>query len=200
MSRSHRTQKRSVIAKRRLSSCKKSPLPRIIERKPFHGDSHPISKSTIRKSLKYLPIEYLYGLKRIELLPRSGNAIGYPFGCYLVDEKAIWLYSLPMTWTWNESQVSKGYITNLYIWGARDSYNNDQITIHWSKKTNREQWFFFDVFMHELGHHYRNQYKTRDKVASYKLEELFADIHANRLYRKMPRQIKNYGFETPEKP
>ena len=198
MSRSYRTQKRSVIAKRRLATYRKIPLPRIVERRPRHGDSHPIAKSTIRKSFQYLPLEYLYGLNRIEMRPRSDTGIGNPFGCYVIKEKAIWLYSLPMTWVWNEKQVSWGYLSNLCGWGARTSFQNDQVTIDWLNNATREQWFFFDVLMHELGHHYRFQYKTRNKIASCKLEEFMANLHASRLFHKFPRHIRHYGFESSE--
>jgi hypothetical protein len=73
VSRSYRTQKEEVIAKRNISrdSKDKLVLPRVIERKPREGDIHPISKSRVESVLAKTPDAYLYGLSRIELRARN---------------------------------------------------------------------------------------------------------------------------------
>lgn len=41
-------------------------------------------------------------------------------------------------------------------------------------------WFYCEVFAHELGHHFRNQYRYKRKRAEIIKEELVADLHARR--------------------
>ncbi len=41
----------------------------------------------------FLPYEYLYGLKRIELLERNSKSIGEPYAIYRESDKTILIYS-----------------------------------------------------------------------------------------------------------
>jgi hypothetical protein len=93
MSRSRNTEKESVRAARGIGRDEEGELslPRIIVRKPRRGDIHPLPKSILVRLLKHVPVEYFYGLSRIELRARQGK-IGDPFGAYGRDEKAIILY------------------------------------------------------------------------------------------------------------
>lgn len=98
MTRSYRTQKRSRLAERRIERTAEGEVryPRVIARQPRRGDSHPLSSAFVRGLIKLAPIEYCYGLARIELRARQSEVVGEPFGYYMKDEKAIVLYSLPM--------------------------------------------------------------------------------------------------------
>ena len=64
-------------------------LPRIVARKPKSGDIHPLPKSVLAHALKTIPVEYLYGLSRMELRARHGSRIGEPVAVYRPDEKVI---------------------------------------------------------------------------------------------------------------
>ena len=202
MSRSYRTQKRSVLTARQISmdSSGRPRLPRVIERKPFPGDSQPISKTFLRNTLRHLPIEYLYGLKRIELLPRTSAEIGQPYACYLTDEKAIRIYSLPMIWTWEDmftDIIRQWDMRNR--WGAEISRQGDGVMVKWPDNQCRELWFFVNVFIHELGHHFRNQYPSMTKRAAKEYEEKIADLHSERYFRHV---FRKYGVKSdaPPKP
>ncbi len=203
MSRSYRTQKRSVLAARRINrdSTGRPMLPRIIERKPFPGDSHPISRTFLRNTLRHLPIKYLYGLKRIELLPRTSMEVGSPFALYLLDEKAIFLYSMPMIWTWENMFTDIGRQWDMrHRWGAKIIREGDGVRIEWPDRQCRERCFFATTFIHELGHHFRNQYPGINKWASRKHEELIADLHSERYFRNI---FCKYGIKfdvTPKTP
>lgn len=97
MSRSFRTEKESVAAARRIERTEDGGviLPRIVERRPKPGDSHPLPKRALQALLQKIPVEYLYGLKRIELRARWD---GMEFlACYVPQQREIRLYSLPMT-------------------------------------------------------------------------------------------------------
>ena len=190
MSRSYRTQKREVIAKRNIleRSKGKPNLPRLVERKPRSGDSHPITKKYLRGALLNLPIEYLYGLRKIELLPRSAE-VGSPYALYRPGEKSIQLYSQPMTWSTNNIDFS--YAKRLRDhWDAEVDTQEDTTTISWPSRERRELWFFMEVLMHQLGHHYQNQYRTRDKLTHYKTENMVAHLHWIRFYRRKLRALR----------
>ena len=169
-------------------------LPRIIERKPYPGDSDPISKTFLRNTLRHLPIEYLYGLKRIELLPRTSAEIGRPYASYVVSEKAIRIYSLPMIWSWEDmftDMLGQWDMRNRF--GAEISRQGKGVTVKWPNRQCRELWFFVNVFMHELGHHYRNQYPSMTKRAARKHEEIIANLHSQRYFRKV---FRKYGVKS----
>src|SRR5438552_12590494 len=82
MSRSYRTQKESIIARRRVTM-----LPRVIERPPAFGDIHPLAGRTVRCLFRRIPLEYLYGLARIELRPRQTAAVGQPLAATYATRK-----------------------------------------------------------------------------------------------------------------
>jgi hypothetical protein len=52
-------------------------------------------------------------------------------------------------------------------------------------------WYFVDVFAHELGHHYRNQYRARrNSTRGRKHEEFVADLHSARFYDAVVKRLK----------
>ena len=128
-------------------------------------------------------------MRKIELLPRCAD-VGEPYAWYRLKEKSILLYSLPMTWNKNKKYIpyARGLCRH---WDAQASENRDFVEIHWPSYESRELWFFITVLMHELGHHYRNQYKTRDKKAHYKIEELIANLHSIRFFRRKLRALRS---------
>ena len=129
MARSYQTEKPSVLARYRIPRDRDNRFvyPRVIARRPSPGDVHPLSKQALSGILRQTPIEYLYGLKRIELRPRRNNKIGEPFGCYLPDEKTIWLYSSDGD-TWKSSFHRKD------PWLARCRADGPFATAHESAK------------------------------------------------------------------
>jgi len=62
MSRSFRTQKEAIIARRHIVRVGNGApfVPRIIERAPAPGDIHPVPKRNMRFFLERVPVEYLY--------------------------------------------------------------------------------------------------------------------------------------------
>jgi len=184
MSHSYKTEKPSVQASRNLvrEGGVVKPL-RIIKRKPFHGDIHPLNKRQIRNLLKLVPDEYVYGLKAIELRPRNGE-IGCPFGQYLRNEKIILLYSLPMNW--GEIPLGTQCISSVEMWNANISDHGEKYKVVWENKVDLFFWFFTYVLTHELGHHYHEQYKHRNGTrVSHSHNELLADIHSERVNEKI---------------
>ena len=191
MSKSYRDQRPRNLAVRKLGVMvnDEKPLPRIIVRKPRIGDGHPISCATLRGAIKSeVPLEYLYGLSRIELRARN-HEIGSPFGCYLIDEKTIVLYSLPLSLCWDEMMLSPISIDHMRAFNAKITESAAGVKVCWPDEASLAMWFFFDVVCHEFGHHFRNQYKARHGVASYKHEEWIALIHSDRFYNQFLRRI-----------
>jgi len=181
MSRSYRSQKESVTADRRIQrTADGTPvLPRIIERAPAPGDLHPLPKRVLRTLLQRVPVEYIYGLYRIELRARDLPLIGSPFAWYWVSERAIVLYSLPpvLRFRW----LSTEFRRSLNRFHADIQSDGKAFTVSWREPDNMSLWFYSYVFTHELGHHFVEQYKTKNsRIQSRNAEELVADLHAKR--------------------
>ncbi len=190
MGRSRNTEKESVWAALRIARDEDGEpcLPRIIARPPKGGDVHPLPKSILRGALKTIPVEYIYGLSRIELRARQGR-IGDPFGVYRPDEKVIILYSLPRLWV--VDLMSEGGQKNLEAFGARVSQHGRQWHVYWPSEAGLAVWFFKEVVTHELGHHFSRQYeKKRGRIRGVKFREMNANLHSFRLTREMFNRMK----------
>jgi hypothetical protein len=190
MGRSRNTEKESVWAGRRISRNEDGEpcLPRIIARKPRRGDVHPLPKSILAGALRTIPIEYIYGLSRIELRARQGR-IGDPFGAYGRDEKTIIFYSLPRLWV--VDLMSEGGQKDLEAFGAKVSQHGRQWHVYWPSEAGLAVWFFKEVVTHELGHHFCNQYeKKRGRIRGVKFREMNANLHSLRLTREMFNRLK----------
>lgn len=181
-----------MAAKRRLrvESDGSVALPRIVVRRPRHGDVHPITARSLRGVLKRdVPIEYLNGLSRIELRPRQG-VVGDPFACYLPDEKTIILYSLPTQWTW-DYDPPEDLLAKMYRFFAVMSLTDEGLTIRWPEREVLALWYFVEVLAHELGHHYRTQYRIRRGSRKHKLhEEFVASLHSERFFAEIRKRYR----------
>ena len=190
MSRSRNTEKESVWAALRIGRDEdgRPYLPRIVARKPKSGDIHPLPKTVLAGALRTIPVEYMYGLSRIELRARQGR-IGDPFGAYRPDEKIIVLYSLPRLWV--VDMMSEGGQRDLEAFGARVSQHGRQWHVHWPSEVHLAVWFFKTVVTHELGHHFSEQYrKKRGRITGMRFREMNANLHSFRLTREMFNRIR----------
>ena len=129
--------------------------------------------------MKEIPIEYLYGLRRIELRGRLNKEIGRPFGLYSPGEKVITLFSLPLTWqltnpgSWLRHSLPKFH--------AQITHEEDKIHVKWPEESIMSLWFYCEVFTHELGHHFRARYwRKNGGYGSRSHEEFVAELHARR--------------------
>jgi hypothetical protein len=155
-------------------------LPRIVVRRPRHGDVHPLRAPAIRAFLAKLPVAQLRALKRIELRAREGD-VGAPFALYRREERDILLYSTPPDEWWMTS-LDAGCAADLRRAGAGILRHKHGVSIHFSD--GAMQTFMRDVLAHELGHHLRNIGRGRyPRVARTADEEAVADLHARRLRR-----------------
>jgi hypothetical protein len=181
VSRSYRTAPDCVLADRRVAHRDDGTLvsPRIVSRDPRQGDVHPLTKSGLTTTLDLIPATYLYGLSRIELLPLTAE-IGQPFGRYRPSEKSIVLYSLPLRWEVGISaEVARREVGKA---GARVTTEGGLTVVTWDDHVLMSFWFLFEVLLHELGHHYRHQYRfRRGPVGRTRDEERIADILAHRV-------------------
>ncbi len=191
MSRSYRTQKESSIAERRIARYDDGSivLPRVIERSPKIGDVHPLSKRRIITLLKKIPVEYVYGLDRIELRARENSSIGKPFGLYRRDEKAIILYSLPTVWRLHS--LSIGLAKTLAKFHADVTFDDTGVEVSWKHEVLFALWFDFTVFRHELGHHFVEQYKHKNgRLLGRQYNELIAELHSERFTDEFIAKVK----------
>ncbi len=182
MSKSFHTDPPEIIADRRHARDAegRAALPRLIERKPYPGDVHPLNKKVLRGALRRVPEKYLYGLAQIELRARSSD-IGHPFGVYLPDEKAILLYSLPEVW--HLPRAGSWLLNSLHRFYADVREVEDGLEVRWPEEGFIAVWFFYAVLAHELGHHYAEQYRRKNRQpVGVVHEEIVAGLHARRIF------------------
>lgn len=195
MAKSYRSKPEHIIAKSNIARDADGHIlmPHIIQRKPAYGDIHPLDKATIKIILRKIPIEYVYGLKRIELRTRDGKCgrlkWSQPLGYYLPIEKTIWLYSYPI----------RGSVEGATLEEVRDSLcafsefgfapdlqkNKDKvIEYHWPNHFGLGLWYSRLLF-HELGHHFVEQYRHKNsRIKGWEQEELVANLHRSRMFRE----------------
>jgi hypothetical protein len=186
MSRSYRTEKVSRIATRRLrkNSSGELILPRIVERRPAKGDAHPIPAGVIRRILGVVPVEYVYGLRLIELRARQ-NSVGLPFAFYRPGERKIVIYSVPPVWEFELLPPSLRRSLKRFHAAIADSPARTMSRITWNPPEFRTVWFAAEVLAHEFGHHLRFQYRHKNGRFGRRVdEELVAQLHSERFMKK----------------
>ena len=199
MSRSYRTDKPRVVAARKLERAADGTavLPRIVVRRPAHDDVHPLPARALRNILRHeVPAEYLYGIERIELRARPGEWIGRPFAYYLPDEKAIILYSLPLSWMY-EKRPEEAFLARMQRFFAFVSVRGSETWVVWPNREVLAVWYFIEVFAHELGHHFRTQYRIRrGSQRGRRHEEFVADLHSARFYDALVKRLKSTALRA----
>lgn len=181
MSRSYRTQKESLIAERRITRFEDGSilLPSILERSPKDGDIQPLSKQDLLYVLPKIPIEYIYGLDRIELRAREKDFVGRPFGLYRRDEKVIILYSLPKIWRLRSGSMK--FAKTLKKFYADLTFDDSCLILSWREPVLITLWYYYYVFTHELGHHFVEQYRHKNgRLLGRRHNELIANLIAER--------------------
>lgn len=193
MSRTYRTDREHQIAERRILRDREGNplLPRIVRRKPRPGDIHPILTRQLKMVFGRLPLEYLYNLSSVEMLPRK-DGIGEPFGEYLPDEKRIILYSLPLNWKidYGDRAAAERSARHLDLenLGAGFDFVGNSLKVTWPDARRMGYWFCCIVLLHEFGHHFRSSYPSkrtpgiRIRVVD---EEYFAERKSFDLYREI---------------
>jgi hypothetical protein len=190
MSKSFRTQPTNIIAQRKIKKNAFGDIeyPRIVSRKPRLGDIHPIDRKLMKTVLQTIPVEFIYGLKKIELRSRQDKIIGEPYGFYRYSERMIVLYSVP-----SDAWVLDGF-TPLWrkaftVWGAKLEKQGEIFFCSWDKSKLRH--FFIAILCHELGHHYTFQYDSKNKLIPDKTtNENLADLHGSRILLTIAEDLK----------
>ncbi|HXU71614.1 MAG TPA: hypothetical protein VN947_19910 [Polyangia bacterium] len=160
-------------------------LPRVVARKPRHGDVHALSPAQIRTVLAALPAEHLRHLRRIELRARVDD-VGDPFALYRREERDILLYSLPPG-EWWMSALDRAIARELRRAGARIVRHRHGVSVHF---TDGDMALFMrDVLAHEIGHHVRNQIARYPRTARTADEEAVADLHARRTRTRLRDRV-----------
>lgn len=192
MSNSYRTEKESIIAARKIKRNSNGGIvyPRIVIKPPAPGDVHPLTPKYLRILFEKIPIEYLYGLRKIELRSRSNNEIGRPFAHYSGAQKTITLFSLPHEWKFQHPNWD--FCMSLLKFHPKIIEEEDSLIVRWKNPKAMSLWFYLDVFTHELGHHFRMQYRHKNgALGRYKDEELVAELHARRFTDAMIKKFRH---------
>ena len=174
-----------ALRRMRRSPTRSGWKPRIVVRAPYPGDVHPLDRRWIASYLERVPVEFIVGLKSVELLARK-NPVGFPYGDYMSDERRIRLYSLPPS-GWRMGAQYSGTISQCKSLGARVENLGDEVELTWPDRTSLEI-FMVDTFLHELGHHYVYMHRTRRKLPSTVIgHEHLAEQWRVRLWRAFSR-------------
>ena len=190
MSKSFRTQPTRIIARKRVKRNASGDIeyPRIVFQKPRPGDIHPIDKKLIRSILHRIPVEYVCGLKKVELRSRKNKKIGEPYGFYRYSERMIVLYSVPSD-AWVLDGFSPQWRKAFRTWGVKLEKQGETFYGTWEGSKLRH--FFCAVFCHELGHHYTFQYDSKNKLMPHKTtNENLADLHGSRILTAITSDLK----------
>ena len=190
MSKSFRTQPIPITARRRIKKDAQGNIeyPRIVFRKPRLGDLHPIDKKLMKSILERIPVEFIYGLKTVEMRSRKNEKIGDPYGLYRYSERMIVLYSVP-----SDSWVLDGF-TPLWrkafrAWGSKVEKQGKTFFCTWAPSKLKH--FFCAVLCHELGHHYTFQYDSKNKLIPHQTtNENLADLHGSRILKAIAPDLK----------
>lgn len=199
MSHSFHTEKEWVHAARRMPRKPDGSLrlPTIITRRPRRGDIHPLPKSQLEEILPAAGLEYLYGLKRIELRARRSESIGKPFATYYVRERMVVLYSLPLEWKFD--RLHKSWQRHLANWGAKVVSGAHGMDVIWPDAETLGHWFWCQVFIHEVGHHFAYQYKARNRrpPRMVKANEALAELHVERYPHRLRTSKQHRAKRSP---
>jgi hypothetical protein len=145
-----------------------------------------------------IPLQYLYGLRRIELRPRQSNRIGKPFAFYSVGDKSIILYSLPIVWRLDS--IPARFQRVLEAYDAIVEKSADSVIVRWPDQAKMSIWYWTDVLMHELGHHFMHQYRHKNGTVNIaEAREFIADLHARRFMTALAAKIRGEGCAAPNK-
>ncbi len=188
MSRSYRTRQPGADADLRLRRGERPP--RIRVRKPRPGDVHPIEPTHLGNLLRAAPLQYIQGLRTVELRARPTATVGEPFAVYRPREKTIILYSLPLTWTWQGLLHEPSFAASMRWHRASVAVDGTGVAVRWPSRTRLGFWFWRFVLNHELAHHYRYHYRARRSLTMETREEAVADVHAHRLFRAFLRRAR----------
>jgi hypothetical protein len=135
-----------------------------------------------------VPAAYIYGLKAVELRPRQGE-VGAPYGAYLPRDRTIWLYSCPPE-TWQFTAEAWPDHTGILSYGARLAAHQEdpaRVLVEWDDPDGVWK-SYIHTLLHELGHHYVNQYRSsRGRPSSRKREEGLADLHYTKILDTLMR-------------
>lgn len=158
---------------------KKFIYPRVIQSACLKKEYFPLNKVAFSALLRFLPKEYIYGLKKIELRPRPGKEIANPLAYYRSGEKTIFLFSVPKG-IWKFDKIGNTGYYELH--GAAITTNADSsVTVVWKDRLDLA-FMYYVVFLHELGHHYQHQYRTKKGIPnSSASREKFADFISSKL-------------------
>jgi hypothetical protein len=187
MSKSFRTEPTRIIAQRRMKGGIE--YPRIVSRKPRLGDIHPLDGRLMGLVLQQIPLEYIYGLMKIELRSRQGKKIGEPYGFYRYPEKMIVLYSVPSD-SWMFDGFHPLWRKAFRAWGAKLEKQGETFFCTWDPTRLRH--FFCAVLCHELGHHYTFQYDSKNKLIPLQTtNENLAELHGSRIMTVIASDLKD---------
>ena len=160
-------------------------LPRILQRPPRPGCSHPASKRDVAAALRLLGEECVYGVRAIEL--RQGAGDRHRLGRLHAPGRIV-LYDQPPS-PWRLGRLGAGAAARLLRAGAEVEERRGAVLVRWRLHDLRD-FMLFEVLCHELGHHRLQHHKGKRtaRIARTRDHEAFARRFAERCRARLRGQ------------
>jgi hypothetical protein len=93
-------------------------------------------------------------------------------------------------WRWN-SGVSESLLRAMKRFFAVIEVGGGRTTVLWPTRELLAVWYYTEVLAHELGHHYRRQYRGRRGSGALQAhEEFVAELHSHRFYKAFRAKVR----------
>lgn len=138
-------------------------LPRITVQKSREGYFHPINKRNIKELLLFFGERSYYGIRTIRLsqAPAAQENAGKLFGRLYIPGRIV-LYEQPILPWYLSGNPTPAELKSLTDAGAVVERSDDgmRCVVRWTD-LDLQNFFLFDVLMHEIGHHLQQQFKAK---------------------------------------
>lgn len=171
---------------------------KIIQKRPKHGDIHPLDKKIVGGFLRAIPSKFSYKLQSVELSARRAKP-GHPWGLYRPSEAKILLYSHPLKMIDKEGYaVAMALISErgFSVLAESKEENGNRFSI-WEKA--QLQLFYFEILAHELGYHYYNVTKFQKKKPAARFHEISAESNKRKILKSQSSLLKIFGDSREKK-
>lgn len=157
--------------------------PRFVRRRPQPGYHHPAGITDLRRVLALVGPIATYGLRNVELRNApTANGTLPPLGRLQVPGRIL-LFEQPLPPWELRGELSPRERLAVERSGGRVEASPPWVTtIHWPNESLRD-FMLFDVFLHEVGHHYLQHHKGKRtvRIARTGDHEAFAESFARQL-------------------
>jgi hypothetical protein len=153
-------------------------MPVVVARNPGKGMCHPLGRAEILGFLAEFELEYVEGVKKIELLAGRVDRIGEPFGEYDREKRLIVLYALPEGAEWRVRNLSGAAVKSLEDYAGTVLKGRDGVFVVSWKDPSWQRTMMLIHLTSVLGMH--AAYENRGRVSVPTLKERWGEAALQR--------------------